>query len=67
MRFGDFFLMAFVPPFEVLFPLSDDMRGVVSALNEICNRSRVVEIPLGYLSARGADLDEVDAQAEGTH
>ena len=59
--------MAFVPPFEVLFPLSDDMRGVVSALNEICNGSRVVEIPLGYLSARGADLDEVDAQAEGTH
>ena len=59
--------MAFVPAFEVLFPLSDDMRGVVSALNEICNGSRVVEIPLGYLSARGVDLDEVSTQAEGTH
>lgn len=47
-------LMAYLPPFESLFPLSDDLSGVdILSLGDC----EVVDVPLGYLSARVLDFD----------
>ena len=59
--------MAHLPPLEVLFPLSDDVTGLTSCPNEICDGCRIVEIPLGYLSVRGLDFKAMDFPAEVTH
>lgn len=58
--------MAFLPAFEILFPLSDGMGGVeiVRAPPLGCV---VVHIPHGFLSAKGMDFERPVTEMEGTH
>jgi hypothetical protein len=61
--------MAHLPPFESLFPFSDDVSGMTMALNEICDGCDVVEVPLGFIGVRGLTdftADEMPPR-EGTH
>lgn len=67
--------MAYLPPFEALFPLSDDLSNVEAVKCCECLRgapdgSVVVHVPNGFLSARGTFFDGVgmqDSPTEGTH
>ena len=59
--------MAFLPPFEVLFPLSDDVRGMVECVCEAGEIHPMVVVPQGFLSARDFDFGVMEFPAEGTH
>ena len=67
--------MAYIPPFESLFPLSDDLSNIEAVERCECLRGApdgtvVVHVPHGFLSARGAYFDGVGMQelpTEGTH
>ena len=67
--------MAFLPPFETLFPLSDDLSSVVAGKRCECERGApdgavVVHIPHGFLSAKPCDFDPgrmQESPTEGTH
>ncbi|MCK9361885.1 hypothetical protein M0Q28_06745 [Patescibacteria group bacterium] len=50
--------MAYLPPFESLFPLSDDLSGMTLEVMDLMPAGEaVVDVPLGYLSARVLDFD----------
>jgi len=66
--------MSFLPRFEPLFPLSDDLSNVEAV--EVCERergaldgSRVAHVPHGFLSVKGMDFlcKMPEFPTEGTH
>lgn len=60
--------MAFLPAFESLFVLSDGVgMMVVPFAKETPDGCVQVEIPHGFLSAKGMDFDRRVTEIEGTH
>ena len=64
--------MAHLPPFEPLFPLSDDLSSVAAVERYECERgapdgAAVVNIPHGFLSAKAFGFKIPEFPTEGTH
>jgi len=64
--------MAHLPPFEPLFPLSDDLSSVAAVERCECERgapdgAAVVHIPHGFLSAKAFGFEVSEFPTEGTH
>jgi len=62
--------MAFLPPFGPVFPLSDDVSGVIVKREMPSCGCLVVHVPHGFLSAKPFDFDPgrmPEFPTEGTH
>ncbi len=62
--------MAHLPTFESLFPLSDDVAGLISGREMPSCGCLVVHVPHGFLSAKPCDFDPErmpELPTEGTH